>query len=141
MSMRYFPSVSDGSKFSRTRLLSYRFIVTSYHTSLIFSSTYKQTIFKRMHITRSGIEDFSSSRRPIDNLSVWTRCPFFHSTLMESDLRDISLFEKRNKTLEFHWYAISFIWVSVVRRKFHVDFSGSPYAINFIASGAGFPVW
>ena len=38
----------------------YRFIVTSYQNSLIFSSCYKQAILERMHITPSGIEDFTS---------------------------------------------------------------------------------
>jgi len=40
---------------------------------------------ERMHITPSGIEDFASSRRRIDNLSVWTMFQLFHSTLLESD--------------------------------------------------------
>ena len=34
--MRHFTFVSDGSNFSRARLVIYRFIVTSYHNSLIF---------------------------------------------------------------------------------------------------------
>ena len=52
---------------------------------------------ERMHITPSGIEDFASFRRHIDNLSVWTMFQLFHSTLLESDraARGRSLFAKK----------------------------------------------
>ena len=52
-----------------------------------------------MHITPSSIEDFASSRRHIDNLSVWTMFQLFHSTLLESDraARGRSLFAKKKK--------------------------------------------
>ena len=75
--MRHYSFVSDGSIFSRTRLVSYRFIVTSYQSSLIFSSCYKQAILERVRITPSSIEDFASSRRHIDSLSVWTMFQLF----------------------------------------------------------------
>ena len=54
---------------------------------------------ERMHSTPSGIEDFASSRRHIDNLSLWTMFQLFHSTLLESDpaARGRSLFEKKKK--------------------------------------------
>ena len=61
-----------------------RFIATSYQHSrwsgrstLIFSECYKQAIFERIHFTLSGIEDFASSRRRIDNLSVWPMFQLF----------------------------------------------------------------
>ena len=80
----------------------YRFVVIAYQSSLIFSSCYKQAILERMHITSSGIEDFASSRRHIDNLSMWTMFQLLHSTLLESDraARGRSLFEKKSYRLE-----------------------------------------
>ena len=92
VNMRHFPYVSDGSNFSRTRLVFLRFIVHAYQhprwssrSSLIFSSCYKQANLERMHFASSSIEDFSSSRRRIDKLSVWPMFQLFHSTFLESD--------------------------------------------------------
>jgi len=109
VSMRHLPVVSDGSNFSRTHdstvhinlLISCNFILalsfTTGRSSLIFSSCYKQAILERMHITPSGIEDFASSRRHIDNLSVWTIFQLFHSTLLESDRAAVSFVVWKNK--------------------------------------------
>ena len=55
----------------RTRLMFYRFIVTSSQNSLIFSSCYKQAILERMHITPSGIEDFTSHWQSVHNFSAF----------------------------------------------------------------------
>jgi hypothetical protein len=51
----------------------------------------------------SGMEAFASSRRRIDNLSVWQLFQRFHSTLLESDraARGRSSSEKKKKTLNF----------------------------------------
>ena len=55
--------------------------------------------FERIHFTLTGIEDFASSRRRIDNLSVWQLFQRFHSTLLESDraARGRSSNEKKDK--------------------------------------------
>ena len=51
---------------------------------MLFSSyCYRQGIFERIHFTLTGIEDFASSRRRIDNLSVWPTFQRFHSFLFQ----------------------------------------------------------
>jgi len=59
------------------------FFVSFIFSTFLFSNNERPR--ERMHITPSGIEDFASSRRRIDNLSVWTMFQLFHSTLLESD--------------------------------------------------------
>ena len=89
------PFVSDGSHFSRTRLVFYRFIVTSYHNSPIFRHVTSR------HFSSGCISLHLASRISrhiyIDNLSVFTSVQLFHSTLLESDraARGRSLFEKK----------------------------------------------
>ena len=72
---------------------------------------------ERIPISPQGIEDFASSRRHIDNLSVWPMFLLLHSTLLESDraARGRSLFEKKGEKNnkkekhDFHFYFDEFL--------------------------------
>ena len=74
-------------------------------STLIFSECCKQATFERILFTPSSIEDFASSRRRIDNLSVWSMFQLFHSTLLESDraARGRSLLIKKKNARPARW--------------------------------------